>query len=221
MKVCILIPVFNESKTIGQVVDGLKKKNHDVFVVDDGSTDNSGDIAKNNGAFVIRNENKSGKGYSIRRGFNRIVSEKYDGVIILDGDGQHNVNDVDKFLDKVNGNKDIIVVGNRMNDSRDMPFIRYLTNKFMSALISSVCKQTIPDTQCGYRYVGCDVLDKISLSCDEFEFETEILIKAAKKYTKISSVVIETIYRNEVSKINPFKDTIRFIIYFLKEIFAT
>ena len=90
----------------------------------------------------------------------------------------------------------------------------------MSSLISFACRNSIADTQCGYRYINCDILKQIQFSSDDFEIETEILMKAAKKGYPIYSVPIKTIYRDEKSKIHPFKDTIRFVNYFIKEIFS-
>lgn len=220
MKICAIIPVHNEENAIGGIVDSLIKKNIIVVVIDDGSLDNSRKIAADKGAVVISNESKNGKGTSLRKGFDYAIKEGFDGVVTVDGDGQHDVNDFEKFINFAKDNKDIVVNGNRMTDAKGMPFVRRLTNKFMSALISIACKQTIPDTQCGYRYIGADVLKKMNLCSSQFEIETEILMKASKKGFKIYSVPIKTIYRNEVSKINPLKDTIRFIVYFLKEIFS-
>ena len=216
MKICALIPVHNESKAIGKVIDLIKKKNLDVVVVNDGSTDGSGDIAKKRGAIVLTNKPRQGKGFSLRQGFLYAVDNKYDGVITLDGDGQHSVDDIDGFL---NVKADVgIVVGNRMHNLEGMPWIRIVTNRFMSNLISWACKQKIPDTQCGYRYISCDVLKSITLSCNDFEMETELLIEASKKGFKIDAAPIKTIYSDEESKINPFIDTFRFFSYFLKEI---
>ncbi|OGX07329.1 MAG: hypothetical protein A2Y06_00655 [Omnitrophica WOR_2 bacterium GWA2_37_7] len=220
MRICVIIPVHNEENAIGDIVGSLVKKKQAVIVIDDGSADRSGKIAKDKGAVVILNENKSGKGYSLRKGFEYAIKEGFDGVITIDGDGQHDVDDFEKFIDFARDNKDIVVNGNRMTDSKGMPFIRRLTNKFMSVLISMACKQSIPDTQCGYRYIGSGVLNRLNLSSNQFEIETEILMKAAKNGFKIYSVPIRTIYRNEVSKINPLKDTIRFFVYFLGEIFS-
>ena len=85
-------------------------------------------------------------------------------------------------------------------------------------LISFVCKQSIPDTQCGYRYIRCNVLRELCLTCNEFEIETEILMKACKKNFAVFSIPIKTIYSNEVSQINPFRDTVRFFVYFIREL---
>ena len=220
MRICAIIPVHNEANAIGDIVDSLVKKNQTVVVVDDGSVDNSGKIAADKGAIVISNERKNGKGNSLRKGFDYAIKEGFDGVVTVDGDGQHDVDDFDKFISFAKENKDIVVNGNRMTDSKGMPFVRRLTNQFMSVLISMACKQRITDTQCGYRYIGSEVLKELNLLSNQFEIETEILMKASKKGFIIYSIPIKTIYRNEVSKINPLKDTIRFIAYFLGEIFS-
>ena len=217
MRICIIIPVHNENKEIGRIVSASREKNFDVVVIDDGSMDNSGFIAQEQGAVVIRNTVKTGKGLSLRRGFEYALGKDYDGVITLDGDGQHDVGDLDHFIEKIKSEPGSIVTGNRMKDSRRMPFIRFLTNRVMSSLISAICHQYIPDTQCGYRYIGRAVLEDLDLTSGDFEIETEVLIKASKKGYKIFSVPIKTIYRNEKSKINSFKDTIRFFAYLLKE----
>ena len=136
----------------------------------------------------------------------------------MDGDGQHDVEDIDQFIDAAQKYPTCIIVGNRMSDSNTMPLIRYCTNRFMSWLISLACKQTIEDTQCGYRHISRDILEKLNLTSQDFEIETEILMQACQKGFKIHSVPIKTIYRDEKSNINPFKDTVRFFAYFIKEI---
>ena len=218
MNICIVIPAHNESCTIGFLVESLSRRGFDVIVVDDGSTDETGVIAREKGAIVIRQDKKQGKGYSLREGFRYALEHDYEAVIIMDGDGQHDVSGVDRFLIEAQKNKISVIVGNRMVNSKGMPFIRYCTNRFMSWLISSACGQSIADTQCGYRYINCEILKQLDLTSRDFEIETEILMKACQKGFKVRNVPIKTIYRNEESKINPFKDTVRFFAYFIKEI---
>ena len=218
MKICIVIPAYNESRTIGSLVGSLCVKGFDVVVIDDGSTDETGSIAKDKGAVIIHHDRKNGKGYSLRKGFAYALQHDYEGVIIMDGDGQHDIESIGQFLDMAEKNKASIIVGNRMTDSRGMPFVRFCTNCLMSWLISLACGQRIADTQCGYRYISCDVLRKINLTCREFEIETEILMKARKNGFKVYDMPIETIYQNEESQINPLKDTVRFFAYFIKEV---
>ena len=218
MKICVIIPIYNESEKIGTIVEALKRKNLDVVVVDDGSTDNGGVLAKENGAVVISHPHKSGKGVSLRDGFNYITSKDYDGAIAMDGDGQHDIEDITQFINKAKEDKNSVITGNRMDGHKGMPLIRVAVNRIMSFMISWLCGQKVPDSQCGYRYIATEVLRNISLSSSEFEIESEVLIQASRKGFKIYSIAIKTIYSDERSKIQPVKDTVRFINYFLREV---
>ncbi len=221
MKICIVIPVLNEAKTIGVLVGQIKKKSWDVVVVDDGSRDGSGNLARGHGAVVIGHEHRQGKGKSLRDGFEYVLSRGYDGIITMDGDGQHDVSDIEVFLNTVEGRPDCLAVGNRMQNPGGMPFIRLMTNWVMSAVISCVCRQWIADSQCGFRYVSAGIVRGLSLSSNNYEIESEMLIHASKKGYKIYSVAIRSIYRDEASKINPFLDTFRFLKFILRETFSS
>jgi len=221
VRVCILIPVYNECKEIGRLVESLKRKNFDVVVVDDGSTDDSGKAAQEKGAIVIRHDQKQGKGRSLQDGFESILKEnKYDGVITIDGDGQHDIEDIEQFLVKAREYPGSIITGTRMTNPQGMPLVRLLTNRLMSGVISFLCRQKIPDTQCGFRFISASVLKQLKLTSSDFQIETEVLIKASKKGFKIYSVPIKTIYRGEASKINPIVDTFRFLVYIIKEMYG-
>ena len=102
--------------------------------------------------------------------------------------------------------------GNRMTNGQTMPRTRWHTNALMSTLVSFLARQTIPDTQCGYRLIRKEVLESIRLRSKRYEIETEILLKAAMRRWKIVSVPIKTIYRDDhQSYIRPSRDTLRFI----------
>jgi len=218
MNLCVIIPIYNECEAIGMVVDSIRRKVIDVIVVNDGSTDASGIIAQEHGAIVLNNNAKSGKGSSLRRGFQYALEQGYDGVIAMDGDGQHDADDLGKIVRMAEAHPVSIVAGSRMSNVKEMPLIRITTNKVMSWAISCVCHQKIPDTQCGYRYISGEILKKISLGCTDYEIETEVLIKSCRAGYLVYSVPIHTIYSNEKSKIRPWRDTMRFLKYFLKEL---
>jgi glycosyltransferase involved in cell wall biosynthesis len=207
--------------TIGGIVAAIKRKGLDVVVIDDGSRDASGPTAKTQGAVVIRQDPKQGKGRSLQTGFRYALAHGYSGVLTMDGDGQHDVEDIDAFLKQAGISPGGIIAGTRMHNPQGMPVIRLVTNRFMSFLISMVCRQPIPDTQCGFRYISREVLQSVQLTSQEFEIETEVLVQASRKGYKISSVPVKTIYRNEVSKIHPVKDTIRFFVYLAKAVFRS
>lgn len=220
MKICLLIPAYNEAQAIGSLVKDVRSRGYDVLVVDDGSSDATSKMASEAGASVLVNATNHGKGYSLQRGFDHIITQDYDALIALDGDGQHSPEDLQNFVKLYERERPDIICGNRMRNPKGMPGVRFVTNKVMSWLISMVCRQSIADTQCGYRLIGLNVLRNIKLSSTAFEIESEVLIKASKKGFRIVSVPIRTIYSNERSKINPFFDTIRFFIYIVREMFV-
>jgi glycosyltransferase involved in cell wall biosynthesis len=219
-KICLLIPAYNEAPALGRLVKDVVGRGFDALVVDDGSSDGSGAIALSAGAMVITNAKNSGKGFSLKAGFDYIVNNGYEALITIDGDGQHSPEDLAVFVDRYNIEKPDVICGNRMENPVGMPGLRFITNKVMSALISLVCHQSIKDSQCGYRLVRTDVLRNIQLSSSGFEIESEVLIRSCKKGYRIVSVPVRTIYANERSKINPFIDTIRFIVYIIREMFT-
>ena len=222
MKTCVLIPSYNEEKTIGNIVKDIHNLGFDVFVVDDGSTDDTEKIANEAGAIVLRHRKNEGKGFALRNGFNYILNLDYNAIITMDGDGQHSVKDIEKFITAAQTNTAIgVIVGNRMFNIKDMPFIRILTNIFMSFIISIFCRQEVSDTQCGFRLVKRAVLENIKLLTSNFEIESEMLIRASRLGYKISSIPIETIYQVKSSKIIPIIDTFRFIKFMLKEIWIS
>ena len=216
MKICVIIPTFNESKEISRLVKEIKGKNLDVLAVDDGSSDSTAQIASKAGAIVLRNPVNEGKGSCLRKGFKYALEHGFDAVITIDGDGQHLPEDLPNFVSLAANSKADIFAGNRMSQTRNMPFVRVLTNRFMSWVISILSKQNIPDTQCGFRLIRRNVLEKVELKTSKFETETEILIKASRLGFKIEPVSIKTIYRGEKSQINPFVDTFRFLKFIIR-----
>ncbi len=221
MKVCIVIPAFNEERTIGTLVRQVRAGGHDVTVADDGSSDATVSQARCAGAEVLVSAVNRGKGAALARGFAHCLRRGYDAAITMDGDGQHAPEDVPFFVRAAQAPHTDILVGNRMHDSGTMPLVRYCTNMFMSWLISLLAGQQIPDTQCGFRLIKRRVLESISLRSSKFEVESEMLVKAARAGFSIVSVPVTTIYSGEDSSIRPFRDTLRFIRFFFKALWTT
>ena len=216
---CVLIPSYNEARTIGHLVSELRARDLTVYVVDDGSTDKTAAIAESEGAVVVQHKENSGKGASMREGFKHILKRGFDSVVVMDGDGQHVVEDIGSFIEKMKETNADIVVGNRMLDTSSMPSIRIHTNRFMSALISLIAGQNVPDTQSGFRLIKREVLQKINLESSNYEIESEMIIKAARAGFRIESVSMKTVYKDEKSRINPVVDAFRFIAFLGKTAF--
>ena len=211
--IAVIIPAHNEARAIGPLTASVRRLGHDVIVVDDGSSDGTGGAAASAGAVVLRTGQKSGKGNALRLGFDHALKKGYAAVVTMDGDGQHAPSDIHLFVAYFQKTGAPIVNGNRMRDPGGMPFVRRATNAFMSWVISLLCGQRIADTQCGFRLVSAEVLKSVTLECSDFEIETELLVKASRQGFKIASIDIQSIYRDEKSKIRPLRDTLRFIRY--------
>ncbi|MGC3990887.1 MAG: hypothetical protein QM796_14660 [Chthoniobacteraceae bacterium] len=115
------------------------------------------------------------------------------------------------FIEEANRSGAQMILGNRMKDTRTMPPLRKWTNRTLSWLVSRVCRQFIPDTQCGFRMIHRDLVPHLFCETNAYEYESEMLFIAAQKGFKISSVPISTVYAGEKSKIHPVRDTIRFL----------
>jgi len=219
MKTAVLLPAFNESSTISVLTRKIKSGGLDVVVIDDGSEDGTGNLAEKEGATVIRHPKRRGKGLSLKDGFEYASKNGYEHVITMDADGQHDPEEIQGLMDKARETKASVVVGNRLANPADMPWVRLFTNRFMSGVVSAICHQKIPDTQCGYRLFEIDALNSIVIEARKFEIESELLVKLAKKGYKIESVPIRSIYAGETSQINPLTDTFRFIRFLVRILF--
>ena len=109
-----------------------------------------------------------------------------------------------------------LVIGNRMNNPKGMPFVRRHTNVIMSALISAAAGQKVPDTQCGYRAAKREAIGRLQLESSRFEIESEMILEAARTHSRISSVPVRSVYEGGTSHIHPLRDTVRFFKFLFK-----
>ncbi len=210
LRVGAVIPAYEEEKHIADVVRRTRAQLEHVLVVDDGSTDATAANAREAGAEVIVHPQNRGKGEAIRTGLRHWFERGLDFALILDGDGQHLPEEIDRFVAAAQNTGAKLLVGTRMNDVSSMPPLRRFVNRYMSRKISGVCGCQIPDTQCGFRMVHRDLIPAILTGADRFDYETEMLIVASRGGHRIASVPITTVYGDEVSSIHPMRDTVRF-----------
>jgi glycosyltransferase involved in cell wall biosynthesis len=218
MNTLVLIPAYNESKKIGAVIREVKKVGFEVVVVDDGSTDGTSAVATDEGAVVLRNDANKGKGASLARGFAHALARGFDAVITMDGDGQHDPAEISLFIAQALRSPSGMVIGNRMSCTGLMPCTRRITNRCMSWLLSKFAHQHIPDTQCGFRLIKKEVLEKLTLRTCNFDTESEIILCASRMGAKVDSIPVKTVYRDAKSHINPCVDTVRFLKFLTREI---
>src|SRR5947207_2748573 len=216
-----VIPAYQDEKHIGDIVRRTRERLGHVLVIDDGSSDQTARRAREAGAEVIVHDQNRGKGEAIKTGLGHSLAtanpcsggpdRQIAWVILLDSDGQHLPEEIDRFLSAAaSATRPTFFIGNRMNDVARMPFIRRVVNRCMSSQISRVCGQRIPDTQCGFRMVHRQMVPELLGGAHRFDYETEVLIIASRKGYRIESVPITTVYSDEVSKIHPLRDALRF-----------
>ncbi len=210
MKLYVVVPAYNESRFIGRFLDKLTKKTKNILVIDDGSRDRTTDIVKSKGIKVLTHITNLGKGAALKTGceyaFNRLGA---DGVIIMDGDDQHDVSDIAQFTKTLRGGAQI-VLGVRAMDSR-MPLTRLLGNRFTSVLINVLFGRYISDVPSGFKAMTKSAYKKLLWHSSGYEVETEIAVRIAKSKIKYVEIPINTIYHGKEYGFNLI-DAIRIII---------
>jgi glycosyltransferase involved in cell wall biosynthesis len=205
-----LIPGYNEGPRIAEVVRGAAA-HLPVFVVDDGSRDDTAAQARAAGATVLEQRPNQGKGAALRAGFRRALDDGADAVLTLDADGQHDPAEIPLFLAvwAVEPRPDL-VIGRR--NFRAMPPVRRLSNVLGGRAFSWAVGRPIPDNQSGYRLVGRRVIEA-TLASDEhgFEFEVEVITTCIRMGGTIGWVPIRTIYAGQPSHIRPLAHLRQFI----------
>ena len=209
--VAAAIPAFHEEAHVRAVAQGVCAQLDHVLVVDDGSTDATAARAREGGAEVIVHPENLGKGEAIKTGLRHwLARPEIDYIVLLDSDGQHLPEEISRFFAAAAATEAGLFIGTRMNDVREMPFVRRTVNRYMSRRISRLCGQEVSDSQCGYRMIHRDLVPHLLAGTSRFDYETEMLIVASRAGFRIVSVPISTIYSDEVSSIRPVRDTLRF-----------
>ena len=206
-----MIPAYQCAVTIGEVVAGVLRHVARVVVVDDGSTDGSGETAARAGAEVVRNPRNRGKGNALRRGFAEVSSgePRPAAVAMLDGDGQHDPDDLPVLLAAWDSGAYDLIVGGRLKDRALIPGHRYWTNRIGTGLLSLITGAALEDSQSGYRLISTPLLERLDLRSDGYAIESEMLIKAARRGARLGQVRIKTIYHDRVpSFYRPVRDTV-------------
>jgi len=205
MQISVLIPSYNEEKTIGKVVKDFKKQvpKAKIYVCDNNSDDNTAKIAKKAGACVL-NENKQGKGYALRKLFN-IESDIF---VMVDGDNTYPSDKVKELIKPIIENKADMVIGARRRFNSG--FLRDIGNLIITKLINLFFSLKLHDTLSGYSAIKRNLIKDLKLKSTGFEIETEITIKSIKNNYKIIEIPIDYKSRKD-SKLKTFKDGLKII----------
>lgn len=213
---CILIPCLNEERAIGRVVSEALQTGLPVIVVDDGSDDRTPDIVGALPVTLLRHQARRGKGEALRTGFREVLRLGYDGVVTMDGDGQHHAADIPAILAASRRFPGNIVIGARLLEREQQPAGRRRANAVADWGISWACGRPIADTQSGQRLYPRAALDLVDLPAEHFVFEAAVLITACRERgIGVVSVPIASRYAGEfrLSHFNPVRDVSRITLY--------
>ena len=213
--ICVIIPAYNVADTIGDMVKGAMRYVRMVMVADDGSGDGTGDVALSVGADVISIQRNRGKGNALKVLFKEAAKQGYTTVISMDGDGQHNPDEIPRLIHAHRENPGNIVVGSRMHSRENIPRARYNSMHVARFFISLAANQFIEDTQCGYRVYPLALIQQMALTQEKYVTESEILIKAGDMGIAIDFVRIGAIYGEIHSHFRPVLDVTAITAYII------
>lgn len=215
MSVYVLIPAYNEAERIGPVIDTAREY-LTVVVVDDGSSDGTAEVAEVKGATVIRQPVNQGKGAALKAGFRWALGQADCAALItLDADGQHDPDEIPRFLDCHAKHQGDLIIGYR--DFSQMPFTRKIANTIGQLSISWAMGQRIRDNQSGYRLISRRLMSATLESAEAgFEFEVDMVVLCIRRGFRLDWVPIRTIYAGETSHIKPWHHIVNFYRVVLK-----
>ena len=204
-----VIPALDCVDTIGPVVAATLAHVGHVIVVDDGSTDGTGDAARAAGATVVSLPANRGKGFALRRGLELALEGQPAAIVLLDGDGQHDPAEIPALVRAWERSGSHLVVGTRWANPRAIPWSRYWTNYVGSRVLSWMAGTELLDSQSGFRLLDATVVRRLGLVAHGFAIESEMLLKAARRGICISHVPVRAIYSGSRSHFRPVLDTVR------------
>jgi glycosyltransferase involved in cell wall biosynthesis len=213
-KICVIIPTYNNERTLKRVIDGVLEITDDLIVINDGATDSTSTILKKytDIAQISLPKNK-GKGNALRVGFKKAEELGYEFSITIDSDGQHYPEDIAVFVNQLEfeTNKNLLLIGSRNMNQEAVPGGSSFGNKFSNFWYKVETGIQLKDTQSGFRLYPLKELNKIKFYTTKFEFEIENIVKAAWRGIIVKNVPVKVLYdeQERVSHFRPFKDFAR------------
>lgn len=200
-RIVVALPAFNEQSYIGTMVLKCKQYTEGVVVVNDGSTDNTAELAKEAGAEVISHNKNLGYGATIKTILSEAKKKDFDALVILDADNQHFPEDIPDMVKPIYEGYDL-AIGSRRR--KDIPKHRYVGGKCISIFLNLVSRSKVVDTQCGFRAYSPKAVRELELEETGMAISSEMLFEASRKHLKTIEVPISIRYTKDSSTQNPF-----------------
>lgn len=223
--ICVVIPAYNEGKTIGQVISKVTavmhslKVQHEIIVVDDGSTDDTKEVALACMATVISDGKNHGKGHAVRQAFRQA---RGDIIVTIDADGEHKPEEIPRLIYPLYNGTDIVAGSRFLGEGKNFTTrLNRIGNKLLNLSITLMTGKHITDSQTGFRAFKKAFLDQITLESDGFEIETELTVKGLRNGFKLEEIPIYCTRRLEgKSKLRIATDGLKMFVIILRSSFT-
>ncbi|WP_026727260.1 DUF2062 domain-containing protein [Flavobacterium denitrificans] len=211
---CVIVPTYNNQKTLKKVLDSILEFTSNVIIVNDGSTDETSQILKHYSQLTqIHHPKNIGKGRALRNGFRKAIQMKFEYAITIDSDGQHFASDIPNFISAIQEEPNALLIGSRNMSQENVPKKSSFGNKFSNFWFKFETGIKLDDTQSGFRLYPLQLLPK-KFYTNKFEFEIEVIVRAAWKGIVVKNIPIQVLYdpAERVSHFRPFRDFTRISI---------
>lgn len=209
----VLIPTYNNGTTVSAVIDDVLQYCDSVIVVNDGSTDETQILlAQRKDIKFITYARNRGKGYALKTGFQQAQEMGFRYLITIDSDGQHYADDIPLFVEEIEKNPDVLIIGARNLEMTNMPGKNTFANKFSNFWFKVETGITLCDTQSGYRLYPLRQLENMRFITSKYEFEVEVIVRAAWRGVEVKNIPIKVYYQESEKRIThfrPFRDFTR------------
>lgn len=206
LKIVAGMPAFNEEKYVGSLVLKTREYVNEVFVVDDGSSDETAKVANLAGADVIQHEQNKGYGAAIQSILAEAKKRNADVLVILDADAQHNPKEIPKIMQPVLENKADFVIGTRQKQKKKIPFYRRIGQKVILSSVKMLSdNEDLTDTECGFRAFSRKALDSLEIRENGMAVSAETVAEAVRKKLVIKQVPVSVTYNDDSSTLNPVR----------------
>lgn len=212
---CVLIPTYNNERTLNKVIDGVLNYTNHIIVINDGATDKTLQILKAyENLEQIHFPKNRGKGIALREGFKKARQLGYLYAITIDSDGQHYPEDIEVFISEIEKNPNALLIGDRNMTQEGIPKKSSFGNNFSNFWYRFETGIKLTDTQSGYRLYPLKYLADLNYFTNKFEFEIEVIVRASWKGITVKNVPIQVLYdeSERVSHFRPIKDFTRISI---------
>src|SRR5690606_2578582 len=214
-KLVVIVPTYNNEKTLQRVLNGILKYTQSIIVVNDGSTDSTAEILKNYPQIIqLHLPENQGKGNAITQGFKQATAKGFEYAITIDSDGQHYPDDIPNFVEALkSATEPVLLIGNRNMNQDGIPKKSSFGNRFSNFWFWFETGIKLEDTQSGYRLYPLDYLPE-KFYTKKFEFEIEVIVRTAWKGVKVKNIPVKVLYdmNERVSHFRPFRDFTRISI---------